>query len=82
MIQQCAIVAKKANNPVDCIRRRIGSQSGEVILPVCSELESCAGLHSARQSSVVPSEKMRGSGHSRKQEMAFNTKRLAFFNGD
>jgi len=38
MIQQCAIVAKKANNLLGCTGRSIASRSAEIILPLCSVL--------------------------------------------
>lgn len=36
MIQQCAIVAKAANNLLGCARRSVASRSSEIILPHCS----------------------------------------------
>lgn len=51
--QQCAFVAKKASNLLDCVRKNIASGQREVILPF--SLALVRDIHSAEFSAWVPS---------------------------
>ena len=52
MIQQCAFVAKRANDTMGCLKKSMASRSREVILPLCPG-EATFGVQCPVQGSLV-----------------------------